>query len=46
MPINFLLLSHPEIDNMDSRFRGNDDLLMDCYETVLVFFRRKSIRMN
>ena len=25
-PINFLLSSHPKIDNMDSRFRGNDDL--------------------
>jgi len=24
LPINFLLSSDPEIDNMDSRFRGND----------------------
>jgi len=26
LPRSFLLSSHPEIDNMDSRFRGNDDL--------------------
>jgi len=26
MPINFLLSSHSEIDNMDPRFRGNDDI--------------------
>ena len=28
LPINFLLSSHPEIDNMDSRFRGNDESLV------------------
>src|SRR6185437_281483 len=27
LPTHFLLSSHPEIDNMDSRFRGNDDSL-------------------
>jgi hypothetical protein len=26
LPTRFLLSSHPEIHNMDSRFRGNDDL--------------------
>jgi hypothetical protein len=26
LPSSFLLSSHPEIHNMDSRFRGNDDL--------------------
>jgi len=25
LPRSFLLSSHPETDNMDSRFRGNDD---------------------
>jgi hypothetical protein len=25
LPTRFLLSSHPKIDNMDSRFRGNDD---------------------
>jgi len=27
LPINFLLSSYPETDNLDSRFRGNDDSL-------------------
>ena len=27
LPIAFLLSSHPKIDNMDSRFRGNDKSL-------------------
>jgi len=27
LPIAFLLSSHPKIDNMDSRFRGNDESL-------------------
>ena len=26
LPINFLLSSHTKINNMDSRFRGNDEL--------------------
>jgi hypothetical protein len=25
LPISFALSSHPEIDNVDSRFRGNDE---------------------
>jgi len=29
LPTSFLLSSQPETDNMDSRFRGNDDGQMD-----------------
>jgi len=27
LPTSFLLSSHSKVDNMDSRFRGNDDFL-------------------
>jgi len=29
LPTRFMVTSHPEIDNMDSRFRGNDERHMD-----------------
>ena len=48
MPINFLVSSQPEIDNMDSRFRGNDEsvTLYPCSETRRLVDERRYVGLE